>query len=167
MGNKHLKAFTLTEMIMVMLLTAIVVAMAYEVLRIVYKTHAAFAAKNERVNDVERLEHWLRRDFQKAEVILGNDHSVRLLSTGDTVSYVFADSLVIRRAVRVDSFRIATSDLVTAFRAQPVQAAGEQMPIDELTFSILLEKQQLPENFFKWYSATQLINLTNGIDRHQ
>ncbi|MFD0766148.1 type II secretion system protein J [Mucilaginibacter lutimaris] len=165
--NKQLRSFTLVEMIVVMLLTAIVIGMAYEVFRIVSESYRSFAEKNEKVNDVERLEHWLGRDFLRSEAITAGAGELRMAISGDTVIYRFSDSAVVRQGLKIDSIPVQTSGMQTAFRGIPSPAGAQWVPADELNFTIVLEKQQIPEYFYKLYSAEQLINLTDGIDRHQ
>jgi Tfp pilus assembly protein PilE len=166
MRNKRLKSFTLVEMIVVMLLTAVVVGMAYEVFQVVSKSYNSFSVKSERINDVERLEHWLSRDFLRAEAISASGHELCMLMGKDTVYYRFADSMITRQGRRVDAIRVSNEGFVTAFLGKPLEYEKRSLPADQLNFKIILEKQEIPESFYKLYSAAQLINLTNGLDRH-
>jgi hypothetical protein len=165
--NKQLRSFTLAEMIVVMLLTAIVIGMAYEVFQVVSKSYRSFSEKSEKVNDVERLEHWLGRDFLRSEAISNGTRELRMVIGGDTVSYRFTETAVIRQGLRIDSIPFQTGGIQTAFRGIPSPAGDQMVPADELKFKIVLEKQEILEYFYKLYSAEQLINLTHGIDRHQ
>jgi prepilin-type N-terminal cleavage/methylation domain-containing protein len=167
MESKRVKAFTLVEMIVVMLLTAVVIGLAYEVFQVISKSYSSFSAKNERINDVERLEHWLKRDFIRAENITAGGNKVCMIIGKDTVSYVFTDSVVTRQGLRVDAIRIEVKNITTTFQGKEAQNEPQPLPADELNFDIVLEQEEIPETFYKLYSAEQLITLTHGLDRHQ
>ena len=164
--NRRLKAYTLTEMIVVMLLTAVVIGMAYSVFQIISKSYTSFNRKNEKVNDAERLEHWLGRDLQRADACLNEKDGLKLLIGLDTVGYTFKDSVVTRTSLRIDSFRVYTANLTLTFGGQMLDPKTEQ-PVDQVSFELNLEKQRIPEVFYKLYSAEQLIHITHAINRYQ
>jgi len=166
MMNRRLKAFTLTEMIVVMLLTAVVIGMAYAVFQIISKSYTSFNLKNEKVNDAERLEHWLARDLQRADACLNEEDGLKLLIGVDTVSYTFKDSVVTRTSLRIDSFRVNTGKLAMMFDGQMLDTKPEQS-VDQVSFELTLEKQKIPEVFYKLYSAEQLIHITHAINRYK
>lgn len=166
MKIKSIKAFTLTEMIVVMMITVIVLGMAYTVFQLVAKTYSNFNGKNGRVNDAERLEEWLRRDCLKASFIYLDHHVLILKNSRDSIRYVFADALILREKGHVDTFRIRQQNLYAYFQHQAVDTLV-RTPVDQLNFSIVLDNEKIPEILTKWYSAEQLMELTDAIDRHQ
>ncbi|OJW17953.1 prepilin-type N-terminal cleavage/methylation domain-containing protein [Mucilaginibacter sp. 44-25] len=166
MKIKSLKAFTLTEMIVVMLITVVVLGMAYSVFQLVSKTYSNFNGKNGRVNDAERLEEWLRRDCLKASFIYLDHHMLILKNQRDSTRYIFGDSVILRDKGRVDTFGIKQQNLHAYFQHRAVDTLI-RTPVDRFYFSIMLDNEEIPETVIKWYSAEQLMELTDAIDRHQ
>lgn len=98
MATGKLKSFTLSELIVVMIITAIVVGMAFSVLRIVQKQIHKIQSNFEKTSTLALFEQKLWQDFNEThDVIYHNEtQSLVLTSELDTIHYFFHEKYTIR-----------------------------------------------------------------------
>ncbi len=103
--NKKIQAFTLSEIIVVLILTSIVVGMAFSVLRLVQKQMFAIQQNYNGATELNKLETVLWLDFNKYPNIryYGLENKLVLKNTIDSVSYVFSEACIVRK---LDTFPI-------------------------------------------------------------
>lgn len=97
--HKKIKAFTLSEMLVVLVISGIVISITMLVLRFVNQQINAINGNYEQAAEVRLLERVLRQDFNTYN--LGYDATKQLLygtSAMDTVVYTFNTNGVIRNA---------------------------------------------------------------------
>lgn len=104
--NKKLKAYTLSEMIIVLILTSIVVGLAFSVLGLVQKHMSAIQSNYSRNSELNLLRTTLWMDFNKYPNISYNSIEGRLslLSELDSITYKFTNNLIIREQ---DTFNVS------------------------------------------------------------
>lgn len=153
--TRKIKAFTLSEMIVVIVVTAIVVGLAFSVLNLVQTQMKSMAQHYAGSTQWQLLEQSLWIDFHRYRRITYHDEAqeLRLQHELDSVSYVFyADKVVKGR----DTFFISVKTKALYHRGQPVQEG----PVDALRLQ--------PENYgeerknlfvFKQNDASNTINL--------
>jgi len=103
--TNKIKAFTLSEMIVVLILTSIVVGLAFSVLTLV-QSHMRSINKNyHNTSTLNKLEASLWLDFNKYSQIHFNDleNELKFSSEIDSVTYQFLDSTIIKN---IDTFQI-------------------------------------------------------------
>lgn len=91
-------AFTLTELVVVILITTVVVALAFSVLQLVQK-HMSGIKNNFNTNlELNKLEEVLHLDFNRYHTANYNtiNEELMLYSEIDTVSYKFTDTKLVR-----------------------------------------------------------------------
>ena len=167
MKIKRLSGFTLTEMIITMLITAVLISMIFSVFQIVSKNYVVFSKKNDEINDIERLHNWLERDIERTTSLRAGYNSLLLTIAQDTVIYVFGDSTITRKSTRTDIFSISNKNFKASFRRQPVDTVKTASVADDVHFTILLKNEEIPQTFHKLYSSLDLITLTDAIDRYK
>jgi hypothetical protein len=159
--NKYkVKAFTILEVTISMLVTALVIGITYTAYVIIIKSYHAFTKKNEDLAVLISLDHLLKRDFDKADTILNNEDGIILFQHGQTVKYLFASGFISRNAAKVDTFKLQSSDITTSFEGRPVnetQSINEQNRIDALDFTLLFKDEKIPYHYQKLYSSENLI----------
>ncbi|GGF10437.1 PulJ/GspJ family protein [Flavobacterium limi] len=98
MAAGKLKSFTLSELIVVMIITAIVVGMAFSVLRIVQKQIHKIQSNFERTSTLTLFEQKLWQDFNEThDAVYYNDtQSLVLISELDTIAYSFQEKYTMR-----------------------------------------------------------------------
>ncbi|WP_264536590.1 type II secretion system protein J [Flavobacterium sp. N1736] len=98
MATKKLKSFTLAELLVVMIITAIVVGMAFSVLRIVQKQIHAIQTNFDKTSTLALFEQKLWQDFNEPHTILYDNQKQILIMTSeiDTVTYSFKEEFTMR-----------------------------------------------------------------------
>lgn len=98
MATGKVKSFTLSELLIVMIITAIVVGMAFSVLRLVQKQIHKIQTNFEKTSTIALFEQKLWQDFNEPHSITYNEqkHLLLMLSEIDTVTYSFRDKYALR-----------------------------------------------------------------------
>lgn len=104
MKNKKLKAFTLAEMVVVLVVASIVIAMGFLVLNMVRKQVVLIQKNYQKKQEVQFFEVTLTRDLNARNAFYHkNKDQLTLKNTKDSISYVFSDTIIIRNK---DTFEI-------------------------------------------------------------
>lgn len=104
--RKKIKAFTLSEIIVVLILTSIVVGLAFSVLGLVQKQMLAIQANYNKNQELQKLETSLWLDLNRYPNIRYNFNEDRLVLKNelDSVSYSFSKEFIVKVE---DTFDIA------------------------------------------------------------
>jgi hypothetical protein len=96
--NSKVKSFTLSELLVTMIITVIVVGLAFTVLDLVRKQIIAIQKNYNRTTELAFFKQRIWLDFNKNNDITYNaiENQVVLKSDFDTISYNFKDDIVIR-----------------------------------------------------------------------
>jgi|694.fasta_scaffold30750_4 hypothetical protein len=96
--NSKVKSFTLSELLVTMIITVIVVGLAFTVLDLVRKQINAIQKNYNRTTELAFFKQRIWLDFNKNNDIIYNaiENQVVLKSDFDTISYNFKDDIVIR-----------------------------------------------------------------------
>lgn len=137
MTNHRIKSFTLPELLVVMILTAIVVGMAFSVLRLVQKQINIIETNFEKTNVLALFEQRLWQDFNEMNHIQfsAKDSVLLMESEMDTVVYSFQENYVLRNTDTI-KLRLVTDKLF--FQGKEIQDGT----IDALSIS---GKTELPD----------------------
>ena len=160
MKDLRVKAFTILEVTIAMLLTGLAAGITYTVFSIVLKSYHNYGARNDRISAIITLDHVIKRDFELADTILNYDGGVLMRSGQKNVKYVFSPDYILRETGRIDTFRVRSEDLVVSFDRMPLsrlQTDTEMNRLDELRFVVLFEGDTIPCHYLKQYSSTNLI----------
>src|ERR1700709_1903430 len=104
--NKRIKAFTILEVTITMLVAALVMGITYSAYAIIIKSYGAFNKKNQDMAVVVRLDEWLKKDFSRAEIILKDTAGIALNSPDRHIKYRFDPDVIIRTEIRSDTFKV-------------------------------------------------------------
>jgi len=159
--NKRLKAFTILEVTITMLVAALVMGITYSAYSIIIKSYGAFNKKNQDMAVIVRLDEWLKKDFSSAEIILKDTVGIAMNSTDRHIKYRFDPDLIIRTEIRSDTFKVKTDSLVLSFEGLPINEyslTDEQNRLDDLDLVILFQGEKIPYHYHKQYSSVNLIN---------
>jgi type II secretory pathway component PulJ len=96
--NKKIKAFTLSEIIVVLILTSIVIGLAFSVLGLVQKQMLAIKANYNKNQELQKLETSLWIDFNRYPNIRYDSNEDRLVLKHDldSVYYVFSKEFIVK-----------------------------------------------------------------------
>ena len=116
---KKIKSFTISELSIVLLLTSIVVGLAFTVLGLVQKQIEAMQVNFNNTLELNKLETQLWLDFHRFPSIRLNASDGKLLLKNelDSVSYTLSEAFIIREK---DSFSIELKNKYFYFDGKPV-----------------------------------------------
>jgi len=108
--KQKIKAFTLSELIVVILITTIVVGIAFSVLQLVQKQMYGIKANFKHTTSISLLEQSLSIDMHRSNRIVYDDleNTLHFVSEIDTASYMFAKTHVQKET---DTFNVAVEDI--------------------------------------------------------
>ncbi len=160
MINNRVKAFTILELTITMLVTALVIGITYTSYLIVFKSYTSFNTKNNELAVLVNLDHVLKRDFEKAEIVLKDTDGIALTIGENYIKYEFKPDFVVRHTIKKDTFKVQTQYVNFAFEnvaINDVKNTVEQNRIDELGFTIVLRNENFSYHYHKQYSSANLI----------
>src|ERR1700749_1025250 len=96
MSKYKIKAFTVMELVITMLVAAILTGFIYTAFQIVSKSYQVFHEKNEEMAALERLDELLKKDFSKAVFVEKSSNAIILQKEKDTVQYSFESGYILR-----------------------------------------------------------------------
>jgi Tfp pilus assembly protein PilE len=158
---KHrVKAFTILEVTITMLIAGLLIGITYASYSIVIKSYHSFTMKNDAMASLVSLDHLLKRDFDQADVIFKEPDGVSIKKEDKTIKYIFSTDFIVREAARIDTFKMQTTDINTTFEnaaINEIQATDEQNRIDQLDFVLIFQTEKIPYHYHKLYSSENLV----------
>lgn len=168
MKRGRLKAFTIIEVTITMLVAAIVIGITYMAYSIISKSYLSFNAKNKDMEIVEQLDALLKKDFINAELIKKDTGNITFTSTTDTISYQLHPNYILRISSITDTFKVNNEGIAARFEGENIDSLSlqpRQKRIDELELNLFLKDEKIPYHYHKQYSSAQLFNdTTNAVD---
>jgi len=165
MHNKKVPGFTIMEVTIAMLLSAIVIGLTYTVLSLVTRSYQSYQTRHREMATVLSLDGLLRRDFDRAELILKDTDGIVLTNKNILIKYRFYPDYVLRKSIAIDTFRLKTDSIAMTFEGKAIADSGtgaEDHQLDELNLQVTLQKQKIPYYYNKIYSSANLINRTTN-----
>ncbi|MCC8427244.1 type II secretion system protein J [Mucilaginibacter sp. UR6-11] len=167
--NKHkVKAFTIMEVTVAMLIASIAIGITYTIYTIVAKSYSVYNVRSNNTAVLIRLDELLKNDFEHADRILKTQNGITLKGPGKLVNYEIESDFIVRTAGITDTFKVKTQEINTSFENAPlteINSDEEQNRIDELQMMVLFEDKKIPYHYFKQYSSTNLMQRnTNAVN---
>lgn len=149
---KKIRAFTLSEMIVVLIITTIVVGMAFAVLNLVQRQMHGIEKNYERNTELNRLRQSFWIDFNRSEAVYydGTKGQLRFVNGMETQKYIISGNLIIRE---MDTFRLQWEEQRFLFQNKE-RTSGE---IDAITFRTGKEYGNRQLFIYKRNSATSFM----------
>lgn len=157
MATRKLKSFTLAELLIVMIITAIVVGMAFSVLRLVQKQIHAIQTNFDKTSALVLFEQKLWQDFNEPHAAIYDNQKQILMMTSeiDTVTYLFQEKFTLRN---LDTIKLKINPNKIFFKGKEVKSGA----IDAIS---LFAETELPDyQIFvsKKNDVTLFMNQENG-----
>jgi hypothetical protein len=155
-----LKAYTLLELTIAMLLTGLVISITYASYNLIVKSHLSFSKKNNELTVLTTLDYLLKKDIAQAVLITKTATGIILIKRDVRVHYQFQPDFIVRVTTRSDTFKVKTDDIIATFEGTPVNDNPEPQKldhIDELQFNVHFHQEKIPYIYHKVYSAVNLI----------
>ncbi len=161
MKCRSLPAFTLPEIAVALLLTALLAVLVYGGLNTIQGQARLIAGTGQPVREVLRLATALRADAQACDHIALDGAAVTFAGRRRYVRYTLADSLLVRHTdfAAPDTFRLQTDSL----RWRPVAGNTHdgRIPVTDLTVYIRLPGRRTScITVSRYYAAQQLMEFT-------
>jgi prepilin-type N-terminal cleavage/methylation domain-containing protein len=152
---QKLRAFTLMELLIGMIISSIVISFCYATYSIIYKQYLTYKAVKQEVVQTAQLNAILTTDFLNAETVTYDDTKLTLNNTDASVlEYNFNDEFILRRQAEiVDTFKLVATDIIPQYitEQQPTMITG-------ISFNALVLGENESFHFIKTYSAETIVN---------
>jgi predicted Zn-dependent peptidase len=161
MIKRKIPAFTIMEVTITMLISAIVIGITYTAFSIITRSYHSFDSKHKDMAAVLRLDELLQKDFNRAEIVLKDTNGIVLKDSSRIIKYRFNADYVLRIGIMVDTFKVKSDSVSTTFENTAVNETGtdeEANRLDKLDLNITLQNEKIPYHYYKIYSSVNLIN---------
>jgi prepilin-type N-terminal cleavage/methylation domain-containing protein len=148
---KRIKAFTLTELLVVMVVSTIVISLAFLVLTMIQKQTQNIKINLNKRHIIENLDKILWKDFNEANNVFIKKELLTFEKELDTIVYTFHEKVIIRKK---DSFLIQTNN--KTFFLDGLKVKNGSIDALKLEFESTYNNQELFVNRVK--SASFYIN---------
>lgn len=153
---KRISAFTLMEVIIVMIISMIVVSLTYKTLDIVSMQYRQFSKSRKHIYELSLLETLLTKDFANSEYLKRMNDGVMCKYRDKNVVYTFNDGFIVRSEGTItDTFNIMPREIKYYFSDKEVKNTNSY--IDKVAFVYVQEGSK----FFiykKVYAADFFLN---------
>lgn len=158
MQTKKLKAFTLMELSIAMLIAAICIGMAFYMFQFFQKLYLDQQHEKQEQFSFALFQHLLKRDMQQATAIFYEESELVLQDTTGTIRYQFDPKYIIRDHYQqhTDTFNLKMIAVDGFYRQM---ARPSPSCIDELHFTIAFDKNEHSFIFDKKYAALELMHI--------
>lgn len=152
---KKLRAFTLMELLIGMIIGSIVVGCCYFGYSIIWKQFGDYRNMKHEINAAMQLNEVLLNDFSRSQEITFSDNKLKMELDSSAITYEFNDSVIVRITPEAaDTFHFATTELQSEFIG-PGFSGGT---VKSFSFSTGVLGEREIFNFDKTYSAAFFMN---------
>ncbi|WP_117885639.1 hypothetical protein [Aureibaculum luteum] len=155
--NKKVKAFTIAEMLVVLVVSVIVIALAMIVLGMVQQQIRIVNNNYDKQTEIRLLERTLLNDFNKHQLYYNNNKKeLTCISEIDTVNYIFSSDFIKRNN---DTLSVPIIDVVVFLDGDVIK----NNEIDALELQLSKEIEEKTIFVSKTKDASYYLNKENGI----
>ncbi|HWY10382.1 MAG TPA: prepilin-type N-terminal cleavage/methylation domain-containing protein [Bacteroidia bacterium] len=154
MLNRKIKAFTLSELMVTLALTGMLISFTYLGYGFVQKLLAKFNEQTYFINQVNELnKRFSQLSFMRGEITLENETKFMIKTDSTNYSIEFAKKNILMSTNNVvDTFKLESQDLKNGFETLTNQHWNEKL-VNNIEFDVLFEKEKFHLVFNKQYDA--------------
>src|SRR3569832_963479 len=104
--KRCVKGFTILEISIAMLIASMVIGITYTAYLIVGRAYQSYSSKHEHMAELLKLDELLRKDFDRAKLILKDTAGIAVHYPERVVKYRFDTTFVLRITVKADTFKV-------------------------------------------------------------
>lgn len=148
------------EVTITMMVAAILIALTYTSYSLVVKSYGSFTNKNNDLGELITLDHLVNRDFDQAKIIKKDSAGFSFVKDSALVRYEFSADYILRKAARIDTFKIKNRNVNASFENTPVTELHDNADlniIDAIDFVLMYQKDTIGYHYHKTYSSENLI----------
>lgn len=151
--KQYIQAFTLSEMIIVLILTSIVIGLAFSTLRLIHQHMSVIQSNFSKNTELNLLETSLWLDFNRYSKVEYSDsmNALNFSNEIDSKTYLFEENYIIKG---LDTFNIKTHSKTLFFNGNET----EKGKVDALKLHTNKELLSQTIFVFKTNDATQFVN---------
>jgi prepilin-type N-terminal cleavage/methylation domain-containing protein len=154
---KKIKAFTLIELLIGMIISALVISFAYTAYILMHRQFLKYKDNRKQITDTMTLNTILNNDFSGSQWVYYQEESLVFSTPGNTLEYIFGDSMMVRIAGEVsDTFHLSPQNVLINHIAEPNDNSSLRL-VNELSFTANVLGETEPFHFTKNYSAEAVI----------
>ena len=158
--KKHVKGFTIMEVSIAMLISAIVIGITYTAYLVISRAYHSYNTKHEQMATILKLNELLQKDFDRSKFILKDTAGIAVHYDNRVIKYRFDTAFVLRVSIKTDTFKVKSDTAHTAFESIEIAETApdtERNRIDQLDLLVRLEKEKITYHYHKLYSSQDLI----------
>src|SRR5882724_100995 len=106
MIKRKIPAFTIMEVTITMLISAIVIGITYTAFSIIARSYQSFDSNHKDMAVVLRLDELLQKDFNRAEIVMKDTDGIALKDSSRIIRYRFNPDYVLRIGIVADTFKV-------------------------------------------------------------
>ena len=160
MKNRKLVAVTVLELIVAMLISSIVITMAYASYAMFSRLFFTFRNNNELSSEILLADRMLRKETDQSSVIIKTQNGIELYSAGGRVQYYNESDFLVRESGEMkDSFYIPSVNINYYFNQQEQFTDGQ--PVDRISVEYRRDTEDdeiLHIGYYKKYGAAIYLN---------
>lgn len=151
-----MKAFTMVEIIVVMIITSVVISASMLLYTNMNKIQHSSFCKGEEDASLVLLTDVLRKDCQEAARIACSGTELQCVKDKGTVCYSFESERILRKGLVVDTFPFQVKNIRLAY------ADSAHKALNMLSFTLMVKSDSLPFYYYKKYFPQMLLELENN-----
>src|SRR6187402_369647 len=97
--NSHLAAFTILELTISMLISAILIGITYAAYTIMSHAYLGFNDKHKAMGMLVQIDHLIKKDFEQSDHILWKNNELLFKDSDNVISYQFTPNYIIRHSL--------------------------------------------------------------------
>jgi prepilin-type N-terminal cleavage/methylation domain-containing protein len=151
--KKKLKAFTLLELLIGMVVSTIVVAIGYAAYTVVYKQYLQYKLLREEMVEIAAFKNEFQNNFYHSKIIKADDNSIYFeFSNNKKVKFTFFDTFITRQVDGLtDTFKVENNNRVKVYIDE------SNTEIKDFVFNSILFNEPIVFSFQKQYSSEYYI----------
>lgn len=159
----RIKAFTLLEVTIAMLITALAVGIMYSSYSLTTKLYAKYADRQRRQSSIAGFSSILNRDLLRCESarIINNSEVELREPSGKLIAYRFLQDCILRSLhdSRSDTFKLAENKVQYFFAERPLH---DNDFFDQMLLSARVDSIWVDFSFSKMYSSEQILKFNSN-----
>lgn len=152
-------AFTIVDLIVSMIITSVIVALAYYLLFLVNKGLVSFQHRSQAIENFFFFEHSLAVDCKEAQYIIDEDDDQfqMLFPANASIRYAVVNSMFVKmRGAHVDTLPVQVANVVRHYCDQSLKL------IDRLELTVHVDGEFVCCTYEKCYSVKDLLQIRSG-----
>jgi hypothetical protein len=152
-----LKAFTILEVLVAMVISTLVIGGSFLAYEMTYKQYKHYEEVSSCTNEAVSFHAALEKDMENAETVRVTDKGLECLKKGEKIDYDFSGEYVLRKLTLVtDTFHVKNDSNLFSLGSQEQKVSGAL--IDKVCFRIDLKGEKQEVALSKHYGADGLMN---------